>query len=96
MNCKPGDMAEVVRPAQAGTCRCFIGRRVSCDTFYFADDARMFWNLANPWDACEHVIHLLPRGSKMYGVEDALLKPIRPPGIEDGVRTDKPVEVLTR
>ena len=95
MNCKPGDLAEVVKPAENGACRCFIGRRISCGSFFFNDNGVCFWNLPNPWDACEHVAVRLPMGTKMYSVDDSLLKPIRPPGTEDGAKrsADKPVEI---
>jgi len=95
VNCKPGDMAEVVKPAENGLCRCYIGRRISCGTFFFSDNGLCFWNLANPWDACDHVVSRLPLDRKLFHVDDALLKPIRPPGIDDSTKrdADKPVEV---
>ena len=95
MNCRPGDLAMVVKPAFHGRCLCYMGRPLVVKVTFRANDGLDWWEIDPPWEPCSH--------AQAYGysdvsaISDRVLRPIRPPetGLEAHQDSRAPTDAVT-
>ena len=90
MNCKPGDLAIVVRGFPGGVLKC--GFLVTCIKFHVSVMSSLDGEIyKNVWFVAHNGKQTSPNGCP-FGVPDAYLRPIRPGDLEDETPTVRELE----